>query len=183
MQQGDPFRRSENLQSQYESTVYLESKYGTRHFLLGPPASVDVSDSLVSQLNKQVDRRHKYSALEPIVVQKVKVAPRQSMMMLGCHLDRQPQIREDIQNFLETNIDNITEFSLQFERELSSIIQVMEKEPWYARDWQAMVDRHGHLYSIDIAPRRELGSCQDSDKQVPDPPRCARKAGSCKHNF
>ena len=153
VQQGDPFRRSENLQSQYESTVYLESKYGTRHFLLGPPASVDVPDSLVSQLNKQVDRRHKYSALEPIVVQKVKVAPRQSMMMLGCHLDRQPQIREDIQNFLETNIDNITEFSLQFERELSSIIQVMEKEPWYARDWQAMVDRHGHLYSIDIAPR------------------------------
>ena len=78
------------------------------------------------------------------------------MMMMGCHLDRQPQIRDDIQNFLETNVENITEFSLQFERELSSTIQVMEMEPWYARDWQAMVDRHGHLYSIDIAPK--LGS-------------------------
>ena len=90
----------------------------------------------------------------PVVVQKVKRATDKSIM-IRCHPDRQHQMQTDLRNLLASFSDNkLQSIALRLRKELTTAIYVMEQEPWYANDWQALLDTNGTVVDIDVSQIR-----------------------------
>lgn len=71
-------------------------------------------------------------------------------------------MRKDVAHFLATYEGDRARFLAQLRKELSLTFRLMELEPWYAGDWQAIIDRDGKLYDIDV------GHGEAPDKITPD---------------
>ena len=161
--------RSEDLVSQWEAIIYLQTKKGgggrrRRHFLLGPPSICFISEVLASNLSSLAITRHKvprYNSTLPVVVQKVQVAPKSSIL-IGCHYGRQQQIQQSLKVLLDSYVVDKDKIVSKLTQEFQSTIQTMEDEPWYARDWQAILDHEGNLYNMDVAIQTQQDYIDDN---------------------
>ena len=94
----------------------------------------------------------------PVVVQKVKRAPDKSIM-IRCSMNGQHRMQQDLRNLLASFSGNkLQSFALRLRKELTTAIYVMEQEPWYANDWQALLDTNGTVVDIDVSQIRPATS-------------------------
>jgi len=142
----------------YQLAKYLEGEYAIRHFLMAPPQEIVISQPLGEKLNmnlyhpgtgkskkKWADRFLDESSL---VVQKVSVAPSPSAFIRN-HPNTQKWIYDGFDDFL-ASVQHKTKFVKQFRKELNEAAKLIAKEPFYAKDFQALVDTSGRLYHIDF---------------------------------
>lgn len=148
--ESDP-NRDENLQEQWNANAYLKEKYKRSSFLLAPPSEHSIPQEFASQMNEiSIGGDNRYSGNNSVLVLTVQRAPKSSML-IGCHIARQYDIMHGLDDFMDSFVGDKELFLRQLKRQLKSAIQVMEAEPWYARDWQAMMHADGKLIDIDVA--------------------------------
>ena len=159
----DPSRR-EDLYEQWNAYNYLSQNYNRQHFLLGPPFEQNISEAFAYKLNSLASRgNHKdggdrYLSDHPVVVQKVKRAPDKSIM-IRCNMNDQHKMQNDLGNLLASFSGNkLQSFAQQLRKGLTTAIDVMEQEPWYANDWQALLDTNGMIVDIDVSRIRPATS-------------------------
>lgn len=100
----------------------------------------------------------------PVVVQKVKRAPDKSIM-IRCSMNGQHRMQQDLRNLLASFSGNkLQSFALRLRKELTTAIYVMEQEPWYANDWQALLDSDGTVVDIDISQIRSESRGKEFDR-------------------
>ena len=145
------------LQVEWNSSNYLQQKYNRTNFLLTPPSEQSISQDFASQLNSLSDnsnRRGRYSGNHTVMVQAVRQAP-ESSILIGCHETRQHNMMRSIAEWMNSSSyskqGDKQSFARQLRTGLKSAIAVMEDEPWYALDWQAMLQQDGTLIDIDVA--------------------------------
>ena len=156
----DPSRR-EDLYEQWNAYNYLSKNYNRHNFLLDPPYEQNVSEAFAYKLNSLASAHssnHKgggdrYLSDHPVVVQKVKRAPDKSIM-IRCNMNGQHKMQNDLRNLLASMSGNKQSFAQQLRKGLTTAIYVMEQEPWYANDWQALLDSDGQLVDIDVSQIR-----------------------------
>ena len=169
----DPTRHKgigEDLYEQWNAYNYLSQNYNRQHFLLGPPFEQNISEAFAYKLNSLASRgNHKdggdrYLSDHPVVVQKVKRAPDKSIM-IRCHPDQQNKMQTDLRNLLASFSGNkLQSFAQQLRKGLTTAIYVMEQEPWYANDWQALSDTNGTVVDIDVSQIRSESRGKEFDR-------------------
>ena len=142
----------------YQLAKYLEGEYAIKHFLLAPPHEIMISQPLAEKLNINLyhpgtgERKKKWADRflneSSLVVQKVAVAPSPSAFIRN-HPNTQKWIYDGFDDFL-TSVQHKTRFVKQFRKELNEAAKLIAKEPFYAKDFQALVDTSGRLYHIDF---------------------------------
>ena len=160
----DPSSR-EDLYEQWEAYNYLSKNYNRHNFLLDPPYEQNVSEAFAYKLNSLASAHssnHKgggdrYLSDHPVVVQKVKRAPDKSIM-IRCNMNDQHKMQNDLRNLLASMSGNKQSFAQQLRKGLTTAIDVMEQEPWYANDWQALLDTNGMIVDIDVSRIRPATS-------------------------
>ena len=144
------------LQKQWKASNYLRQKYNRTNFLLAPPSEQSISQDFASQLNSLVlsNKRDRYSGNHTVMVQAVRRAP-ESSMLIKCNRNSQHRMMRSIAEWMNSSSyseqGDKQSFARKLRKGLKSAIAVMEEEPWYARDWQAMLQQDGTLIDIDVA--------------------------------
>ena len=155
-------RKGHNLQVQWNSSNYLRQKYNRTSFLLAPPSEHSISQDFASQLNSLSDGMGRYSGNQTVMVQAVRRAP-ESSMLIFCNRNRQKGMMTSLATFMNSSTyseqGGKQTFARNLRRGLKLAIAVMEEEPWFALDWQAMLQQDGTLIDIDVSDpnRRSWG--------------------------
>lgn len=142
----------ESVRREWEASEYLAARYGRRHFLRGAPARHNISEHLAGLLNRRIPRKKQYTHRAPVVVQEVQTAPQS--LLIGCLGNKRTSTLGGPGSFIEQHVIDGEIFVSNLQRELKSTLVLMEREPWYAADWQALVDPNGTLFEIDVASVR-----------------------------
>ena len=161
-----PQHEKQDMVDQWKASELLRARYVRPHLLLGPPAKHAVPEDLAVRLNlhnlqpwrrlneRPDERNHEVSGRDghnPIVFQSVRVAPGPTLL-IGCSSGKVTNaMNEGVSAFLDASVKDVEGFLLRLKGELLAALRIMDKQPWYAHDWQALVNREGGLFNIDIA--------------------------------
>ena len=158
-----PRRKVDALQDWTWDFNLLNSSRGTtafKHFMLGPPTKVKVSENLANRLNRNLymerDRtklsRRKARKRSPtgstVYAQKVKLAPKQHMIV-GCVQTKVSAFEKDWPSFIP-QIKFQKSFAKNFRANLLRAKELLEAEQCLVKDFQIMVNAKGELFHLDF---------------------------------
>lgn len=145
------------LQLSWDLAQQLQDTYGIKHFLLGPPKNISISNpNLAKTLNRNLwsERQGKYYETDryPMgsnaYIQKVKTAPVPNLLF-GCLETKVDQFQRDVEDFSPLIAEKGL-FSTTFAKELQKARHLIQNESCLITDFQALVDTQGIVYSIDL---------------------------------
>jgi len=147
------------LKSGWNLSQQLQEEYDIEHFLLEPPEKIKITKELDKRLNKHLFNEmkgrlirgknvKKYSRGSTAFVQKVKTAPKNSIV-IGCADSKMDAFKKNINNFVK-NIKYTESFAQNFKQGLATAKNILEKEPCLVKDFQVFVDEKGHIFHLDF---------------------------------
>lgn len=147
------------LTKSWEYAKYLEKEYNIQHFLLEAPTKAVVTPQLEARLNRNLRmlgrngnhgmKTHKrYREGSTVYIQKVQTAP-EPHLFLGGQERKRRHFSKHFGEFFEST-DDKEAFCVQFAKSIQDTRELLQKEPKFAYDFQALVDTNGTLFHLDF---------------------------------